>query len=90
MMRMISSNRNAAPLSHLVQYHQTRFNQGLFGERTEYMGMPIKTTEDAWHSLVERLYAFSLTSDLRLVVADLVLNRWDDQTEPRTGVKAER
>lgn len=59
-MGLISSNRNAAPLNHLVQYHQTRFNQGLFGERTEYMGTPTNTTEDAWHSLAERLCALLL------------------------------
>ena len=37
-----------------VQWEHYKFNAGLFGQKTEYMGQPDKMKNDMWLDIVER------------------------------------
>jgi hypothetical protein len=44
-----------APVDEAISYERRVFNQGLWGERTNYMGFSPEADE-AWESLLEGLY----------------------------------
>lgn len=41
-----------APLNQVAQYERVRFNEGLHGKRTRYMGFS-QEADDAWNELQE-------------------------------------
>ncbi|KAL3421018.1 hypothetical protein PVAG01_07463 [Phlyctema vagabunda] len=42
-----------SPMEEAVEWVQYRFNAGLFGQKTEYMGQPNKVKDDMWLDIVE-------------------------------------